>query len=255
MSSTYTGIPTAAQSPGIAPALGGYPEVVLPADGDALSAASVAQMTKALADFSAFSQLKVNLHNLALFGSYYLLDEDFDSSALNTRFALTGTGSLVDDSAAGAYGAYKLNPAAGLSSNIKTATKFAAIAGDFSIEVMVRLPNAIASGDSGFILLTDTGSGHFLSLGYAHGTVSSHWYAQVESNPVQDLGVLPSSTYQKLTITRFGSTLAFSVNGTVGYTTTYSSTVVSGKLEIFIQDGGAATAVMDIDYVKMFTQR
>ncbi len=59
MSSNYTGDPTATQSPGPTPGYGNYPIVVLPADGDALNAASVAQAYKELADFVAFAQQKI----------------------------------------------------------------------------------------------------------------------------------------------------------------------------------------------------
>lgn len=59
MATNYTGDPTAAESPGIAPALGGYPLVVIPDDGDDLDAASVTQAYKALADFIAFAQQKL----------------------------------------------------------------------------------------------------------------------------------------------------------------------------------------------------
>lgn len=60
MSSNYTGNPTGTQPPGSTPALGGYPIVVLPSDGDALNAASVAQAWKECADYIAFAQLSIN---------------------------------------------------------------------------------------------------------------------------------------------------------------------------------------------------
>lgn len=255
MSSNYTGIPTAAESPGIAPALGGYPLVVLPADGDALSAASVSQAYKALADFSAFSQLKINLHDLLLLRNYYLIDEDFDGTTLNVRYTLTGTGSiLTDDATANGVGAIKLNPNA-TQSFIKSSAKLPATTGDFWIEVRARLPNAIASGDSGFILFSDAASVHFVTMGYSQGTVSNHWYAQLDSGLVQDTGVLPSATYQRLGIVRSGSTISFLINDVVKYTTTYASTIDAGKLQIQIIDGGANTAEMRIDYIKMYVQR
>lgn len=60
MSSQYTGNPTATQSPAPTPALGNYPIEVLPADGDALNASSVAQAFKVCADFIAFIQLAIS---------------------------------------------------------------------------------------------------------------------------------------------------------------------------------------------------
>lgn len=54
MSSTYTGNPTAAQPPSPAPSYGGVAESVLPSDGDALNAASVAQPLKMPADWITF---------------------------------------------------------------------------------------------------------------------------------------------------------------------------------------------------------
>jgi hypothetical protein len=55
MSSNYTGNPAGVQSPATAPAVNNPPIAVLPSDGDADSAASVAQAFKVLADNSAFA--------------------------------------------------------------------------------------------------------------------------------------------------------------------------------------------------------
>jgi hypothetical protein len=54
MSTNYTGNPTATQSPASPPGPGVAPETVLPADGDPLNAASVAQAFKVLADYEAW---------------------------------------------------------------------------------------------------------------------------------------------------------------------------------------------------------
>ena len=51
MSTTYNGNPAATQTPSSPPAPGVSPELVLPADGDADNAASIAQAFKVLADF------------------------------------------------------------------------------------------------------------------------------------------------------------------------------------------------------------
>lgn len=55
MPSNYTGNPTATQAPGPQPALGALPIASLPIDGDALTAASVAQSFKESLDFAAFN--------------------------------------------------------------------------------------------------------------------------------------------------------------------------------------------------------
>jgi len=54
MSTTYTPDPTATQSPAVAPIPEGAPAVVLPADGDAANASSVAQAFKVLGDYIAW---------------------------------------------------------------------------------------------------------------------------------------------------------------------------------------------------------
>jgi len=54
MATTYTPDPTAAQSPGVRPRVGVFPSLSLPADGDALNAASVAQAYKSLGDYIAY---------------------------------------------------------------------------------------------------------------------------------------------------------------------------------------------------------
>lgn len=54
MSTTYPGDPTATQAPSDPPVNGNAPKVVLPSDGDADNAASVAQAFKVLADFIAW---------------------------------------------------------------------------------------------------------------------------------------------------------------------------------------------------------
>jgi len=56
VSSTYVGDPTASQSPGAQPNFGVYPQASLPADGDPLVAASVAQMAREAMDYIAFIQ-------------------------------------------------------------------------------------------------------------------------------------------------------------------------------------------------------
>lgn len=54
MSTNYTGNPAATQAPGPAITPGAVPIVQLPADGDSLAAASVAQLAKESADFIAY---------------------------------------------------------------------------------------------------------------------------------------------------------------------------------------------------------
>jgi hypothetical protein len=54
LSTNYTGVATATQAPGPQPALNAVPVVVLPADGDAANAASIAQAHKESADFLAW---------------------------------------------------------------------------------------------------------------------------------------------------------------------------------------------------------
>lgn len=56
MATNYTGSPTATQAPGPTPAVGNYPILSLPDDGDALAVASVWQAFKECADFIAFIQ-------------------------------------------------------------------------------------------------------------------------------------------------------------------------------------------------------
>lgn len=56
MSTTYTGNPAATQAPSDPPAAGNAPKGTLPADGDALTAASVAQMAKVALDYAAFEK-------------------------------------------------------------------------------------------------------------------------------------------------------------------------------------------------------
>jgi hypothetical protein len=56
MPTPYTGDPTATQAPGPTPAVGNYPIVNLPADGDAANAATWEQAYKECADFIAFLQ-------------------------------------------------------------------------------------------------------------------------------------------------------------------------------------------------------
>jgi hypothetical protein len=56
MATNYTGVPTATQAPGPTPAVGNYPILSLPDDGDALAVASVWQAFKECADFIAFIQ-------------------------------------------------------------------------------------------------------------------------------------------------------------------------------------------------------
>jgi hypothetical protein len=54
VATNYLGVPTATQAPSAAPGVQNFPTVVLPADGDAANAASVAQAFRVLADYVAF---------------------------------------------------------------------------------------------------------------------------------------------------------------------------------------------------------
>lgn len=56
MSFTYSGSPSATQSPASPPAAGAAPELVLPSDGDAANVASIEQAFKVLADYAAFER-------------------------------------------------------------------------------------------------------------------------------------------------------------------------------------------------------
>ncbi len=56
MSTTRAGDPTATQAPSVPPTPGTVPTQTLPADGDALTAASIAQALKVIADFEAWSK-------------------------------------------------------------------------------------------------------------------------------------------------------------------------------------------------------
>ena len=60
MPSNYTGNATATQAPAATPAYGVAPIVVIPADGEALNVASIAQAFKAAADYIAYLQNAVN---------------------------------------------------------------------------------------------------------------------------------------------------------------------------------------------------
>lgn len=82
MSSTYTPSPTATQAPAGTPASGNL-ELTLPSDGDAASAASIAQALKVLADFTAFA--RAPFANASIWSQEILAAQD---AHLNKRWAL-----------------------------------------------------------------------------------------------------------------------------------------------------------------------
>ena len=83
MSSNYTGNPAGVQSPSPTPDAGSPPIVTLPADGDALIAASVAQMAKVPADALAFFQAP--FANPSAWGQPVM---PFRDAKLNRRFVV-----------------------------------------------------------------------------------------------------------------------------------------------------------------------
>ena len=59
MSSTYTGNSVGVQSPASAPGYGVHPQIVLPADGDALNVSAILQAFKCLADYGDWLQVQL----------------------------------------------------------------------------------------------------------------------------------------------------------------------------------------------------
>ncbi len=255
MPSNYVGNPTATQSPGPQPGVGNYPIVSIPADGDAVNAASVAQGYKELSDFIAYQQTSP-----MVLGSTYVLSEDFDSTTLNARFTMiTGTGTLVlNDAAAGGIGAVKLVTTSGSLSAMNTAATFPAITGDVLINIRVRFPNAIASGEVQQILLTNAAAVSYLRLGFVSSVNSGNWTLGINSilvNGVHDLGTAPSSVYQLITISRLSNVLYIYIDGSLKYSGAYSSSIDVGQLQFYCLDNSSGSAEMRVDYLKMYISR
>lgn len=87
MSTTYPGSPTATQAPSVPPTPGVVPSVVIPADGDALNAASITQALKALADFEAWL-----LSPRAKASDWAVPEQLWRSAALHKRFGIDHLG-------------------------------------------------------------------------------------------------------------------------------------------------------------------
>jgi hypothetical protein len=98
MSTNYTGVETATQSPGAQPKDQVRPIVVLPSDGDALNAASIHQALKILADYVAFNQYR---KSSAQDWNYHL--QTYMTSAARVNFKVdhygmpAGVCSIVDE--------------------------------------------------------------------------------------------------------------------------------------------------------------
>lgn len=257
MSTNYTGNPTATESPAAQPSPGIPPIVVIPADGDSVSAASVAQGYKVLADYMSYVQ------RAAKAASSVQFDDEFFGGSLNTSsWIVTNTNAtctIVDDSSNGAMGAYKMIGAATGSyhayiSNQPIATMSGApvIFWELSYRIRCDSYSSWATGSFasfGFenaigaeIVLKATGPGGSLPTWYVSENGST--------GPVHNTTVAPiSSAYQTFVITCTNTTLTVTIDGTTKYTNSSYTAPTAASPYIRASGSGTADAILLIDSV------
>lgn len=198
MSTNYTGVPTAAESPAAAPAGGTYPIVVLPDDGDPLNAASVEQAYKVLADYMAYTMSRPAAYSMNI-------ADQFTGSGINSGMWLTttsGTGAvaIATDTTAGACGAlHHSSTTAGMSSIATQVMNVGGASGNnFRIETRVRMAT-ISTGTYTVGLVSAT-SGHNCYLYSLNGNNWRLVYGGAATD--EDTGTATSSSYQNISITR-----------------------------------------------------
>ncbi len=248
MATNYTGNPTATEAPSAAPGGGVYPIVVIPDDGDALNAASVAQGYKVLADFSARQMDQVSSYSFSVSDEF--VGNDVAASTWIT--GVTGTGSalaVVDDNSAGGFGALRhTNGAAGASTYVKT-LPLAISTSDFMVSTHVR-KSSFATGNSYVVGLNGSSSGSCYAVCYDGG----NWNAHVDGSD-HDTGVAISASYQHIAIKRTAGVVTFYINGASVYSAAFAVSVSGHWLTSLLDSDPGSSAVVLVDDVKLGVSR
>lgn len=249
MSSNYTGNPTATQAPGPQPAVQLLPVASLPADGDALSAASIAQAHKEAMDWIAFLAQKASAT-----GDDFNLNDDFQGGGFNPGY-WGGSVDAAFTSIASSAGCGLLHGTYGSAGQKTIKTMQMNLAQrDFILAALVRVPSIPGDGEV-FVGLND-GSTGIVNWFIEPATVGNPnwWYEDVDFGSGVDSGVASSTTvFQLLTISRFSNVITAAINGTVKHTAAFTHSLYDW-LEFGVVRGAGGTTTFEADYLKLWVR-
>lgn len=261
MSSNYTGNPTATEAPAAAPSPGTAPIIVLPSDGDAASAASVAQALKCLADYVAFLQSDVQRSHFT--EEWMVSQTNFATAGLLTNqpsWSVTASGTPTGLSTATGTSAYpsntmKINPGTASSKSLYVYSTQAFVAPSFSNLVLTLQFDALLTANSncatyfGLVAGTDPAASNGVWFRYdPNVSADTVWRAVTKNTTSTDTstGVAPlfTTAMQNFKIVLSGTTSAkFYINGNLVATNTTNMPTANMSLLFGANTSSANTCI------------
>lgn len=207
-------------------------------------------------------QDKIILLHGMLRGSGFHVRDDFPATiggAVDTHKWVPGSGGtgvapiIVDDSAAGGFGAVQF--AAGASGGTSEALITKLAIGTKDLYVSCRVRRATAVGTSmhftvGFI--GDAGAADDLAF---RGFMGGNWQRKLGATTTDDLGVAMSSTYQFLEMWRISGVVYFAIDGTTLYSGAFADDLGVGFFELRLFEGSAVANQINVDMVSVWVDR
>lgn len=192
------------------------------------------------------------LHN-AVRGKGYVRRDEFDGDALDTfRWSdtVTGSGSLtvIDDHAAGGFGALKHAVTATGITDIRS--RYLPIgANDFWFHARVRKVNATLGN-----IIVGIHSLDAAEPAYFHCTSGGNWFSLIGATNT-DLAVAISTTYQRLDIVRASGVVSVRINGVEVQSIAFATNIDEGFVLAACDVTGATNFEIRIDEISLSVDR
>lgn len=280
MSSNYTGNPTATQSPAAAPSAGVAPIAVLPADGDARNAASIAQAFKVLCDYVAYLMqplpIKAQLYISELWSRAHSAASSFTFSAGSPTTYVGQDINWQGYSSSGSNGSVSLatptsqtfmaatleqtSTSSGHRSFLASLLPVASMQNHATLfaETSFKWGGENANSETYFALhATPTVGAVDHGVGFYKTPSSSNWFAKTNdgTSTNTDTGVAVSGSFQHLRIELYGSSTAggaralFYIDGSL--VATHTTNIPAANDDLYVETmlkntnaTGAATTVV-----------
>ncbi len=247
MSTNYTGNPIAVEAPAAAPTGGVYPIVVIPADGDALNAASVAQAYKCLADYMAYQMGLSSSYSFSV-NEQFTGDDVIKGVWITTATSTGSAMAVVDDAAAGGFGALRHTLVTTGGQNYVKTQPMPILTKDFMFSAHVR-KTALVTGSTYVAGINGAASGSCYFAAYDGGNLQAHVDGIDNAT-----GVALTTTYKLLEIRRKSGVVTFYVDGTSVYSAAFATSIAAHWATSFL-DSSAGAAVVFVDDINVGVAR
>lgn len=190
-------------------------------------------------------------HDAVLFGDDFHFVDHFAGSAIDTsKWIVTNAPALTDDSANGASGSVQINASVGTTARDLHTTPLAIGTKDFRVSARIR---ATSFGNGNEVRFGLINSPDFVEFDSDPTGASPNWMMSLWSGALVNSGVaINASTYQILTIERYGGVYSFKIDGTEVATGTHAGFASSLPLYLKASYSTAGTPSMFVDWAKVW---